>query len=297
MVYREKHSPESASCARKNNLEADKLSRVFNDDLEWSLSTNTFARILVYYPELSVELFAWRLNCKLTNYVTRIDKLWMHFHSHGIITFTIYFHLSVWWPRSYKNGTGLDRISSDCTFMANTGLVDIVTADDKWAMSNTTRTTGHPQPSTKNRSKHPLTKMLLWLFYHQTGATMPRCTERGWGCHHHCKERFQQATEQLLYPTMDAFCWRHSNPIKPTVNIILAYLVSIHHKGLKFSAFQTARTALNNCVWICGGSDFSSHFLIKRFMQGILIWNQVCQNMTQFGMSSKCSDTLKRWIH
>ena len=65
------------------------------------------------------------------------------------------------------------------------------------------------------------------------------------------------------------FCGRHRNPIKPTVNDILAYLGSIHQKGLKFSAFQTARAAINNFVRICGGSDFSSHFLIKKFMQGI----------------------------
>ena len=60
-----------------------------------------------------------------------------------------------------KDGTGLDRSSSDCTDMANTGLVGIFTADDKWAMSNTTKTTGHSQPSTQARSKTSTNKNAL----------------------------------------------------------------------------------------------------------------------------------------
>ncbi|MCG8113599.1 MAG: tyrosine-type recombinase/integrase [Candidatus Thiodiazotropha taylori] len=49
----------------------------------------------------------------------------------------------------------------------------------------------------------------------------------------------------------------------------MAFLVGLHKRGLKYSAFQTARAAINNFVQICGGTDFSSHYLIKRFMQGI----------------------------
>ena len=65
------------------------------------------------------------------------------------------------------------------------------------------------------------------------------------------------------------FCGRNKNPIRAIVNHILAFLTSLHKKGLKYSAFQTARLALNNFIQICGGTDFSSHFLIKKFMQGI----------------------------
>ena len=85
-------------------------------------------------------------------------------------------------------------------------------------------------------------------------------------------ERFHQATVQRLYPTMGVFCGTDRNQIKPTVNDvnnILAYLVSIHQKGFKYSAFQSARDAVNNFVQICGSSDFTSHFLIKIFMQAI----------------------------
>ena len=54
----------------KMNQEADKLSRVFNDDLEWSLNCETFKEIMAWYPEISVDLFASRLNNKLKNYVS-----------------------------------------------------------------------------------------------------------------------------------------------------------------------------------------------------------------------------------
>ena len=54
----------------KMNQEADKLSRVFNDDLEWSLNCETFKKIMAWYPEISVDLFASRLNNKLKNYVS-----------------------------------------------------------------------------------------------------------------------------------------------------------------------------------------------------------------------------------
>ena len=53
------------------------------------------------------------------------------------------------------------------------------------------------------------------------------------------------------------------------MNDILAFLGSLHQKGLQYSAFQTARSAVSNFVKLCGGIDFRDDFLIKKFMQGI----------------------------
>lgn len=61
--FREKdHVPGSA------NHEADKLSRSFNDDLEWSLNKNIFNKILEKFLKLNTDLFASRLNKKLGRY-------------------------------------------------------------------------------------------------------------------------------------------------------------------------------------------------------------------------------------
>lgn len=54
-----------------DNVEADKESRSFNEDLEWSLCPEAFSLIKEAYPELSLDLFASRLNYKLPKFVTR----------------------------------------------------------------------------------------------------------------------------------------------------------------------------------------------------------------------------------
>lgn len=53
------------------NGHADRLSRTGNDDLEWSLDKNIFRKILSNFPRLTVDLFASRLNAKLSQYVCR----------------------------------------------------------------------------------------------------------------------------------------------------------------------------------------------------------------------------------
>lgn len=54
----------------KKNIEADKESRSFNSDLEWSLNQNVFEEISNIHIGLSIDLFASRLNHKLPKYVT-----------------------------------------------------------------------------------------------------------------------------------------------------------------------------------------------------------------------------------
>ncbi len=52
------------------NIEADALSRKFNEDLEWSLNMEVFRNIQHRYGHLDIDLFASRLNHKLDNYVS-----------------------------------------------------------------------------------------------------------------------------------------------------------------------------------------------------------------------------------
>ena len=55
----------------KDNCEADEESRKINDDTEWSLNEDTFRIIRQIYPNMSIDLFASRLNYKLERYVSR----------------------------------------------------------------------------------------------------------------------------------------------------------------------------------------------------------------------------------
>jgi hypothetical protein len=52
------------------NDEADKLSRKFNEDTEWALRQQIFEKILKIFPDMSMDLFASRINSKLSKYVT-----------------------------------------------------------------------------------------------------------------------------------------------------------------------------------------------------------------------------------
>ena len=62
----------AAFVAGKTNVEADELSgKDFQDDLEWSLAPHIFDTVVGHFPDMSVDLFASRLTCKLATYVSR----------------------------------------------------------------------------------------------------------------------------------------------------------------------------------------------------------------------------------
>lgn len=56
------------------NTAADRLSRTFNDDLEWSLDARVFQTIVSVFGKMDIDLFASRLNAKLNNYVSRYPE-------------------------------------------------------------------------------------------------------------------------------------------------------------------------------------------------------------------------------
>ncbi|XP_060602200.1 uncharacterized protein LOC132755347 [Ruditapes philippinarum] len=64
----------AAHVAGSANTEADRLSRQFNDDLEWSLNDLVFKEIVVKFGIPDIDMFASRLNRKLDNYVSRLPQ-------------------------------------------------------------------------------------------------------------------------------------------------------------------------------------------------------------------------------
>ena len=257
-----------------SNQEADELSRVFNDDLEWSLAPCIFEQLLSHFPDMKVDLFASRLNYKLDNYVSRRPEP----HAYAVDAFTV-----VWNNLSYyifapfslmakilqKNGTGFNRGSGHCTNLANTGTVGISATNGERAMSVVAQTAGHSQSTTQTRAATPINQDALRSFSLIRKALQRQGVPRE--AQDVITTSWRQSTKRQFYCYIQQcvlFCGRNKNP-RPIVNHILAFLTSLHKKGLKYSAFQTARSALNNFIQICGGTDFSSHFLIKKFMQGI----------------------------
>lgn len=54
-----------------DNVEADRLSRTINDDLEWKLNETTFLKICqIFHLKEGIDLFASRLNYQLERYVS-----------------------------------------------------------------------------------------------------------------------------------------------------------------------------------------------------------------------------------
>jgi len=53
----------------KLNVEADKISREFSDDTEWSLDVQVHETLVSRWETPDVDLFAWQLNAKILRYV------------------------------------------------------------------------------------------------------------------------------------------------------------------------------------------------------------------------------------
>ncbi len=58
----------AAHCPGVLNVEADRASREFNDELEWSLNDDLFQEIVALYGKPDIDLFASRLNHKVAQY-------------------------------------------------------------------------------------------------------------------------------------------------------------------------------------------------------------------------------------
>ena len=54
----------------KENVHADTLSRSLTVNTEWELSMETFIKVKEHYPDLNFDLFASRLNFKLSRYAS-----------------------------------------------------------------------------------------------------------------------------------------------------------------------------------------------------------------------------------
>ena len=57
-----------------SNIEADNLSRSYNDDTEWSLDSEVFEHLESVFGNMTIDLFASRLNAKKAKYVSRYPE-------------------------------------------------------------------------------------------------------------------------------------------------------------------------------------------------------------------------------
>ena len=58
------------------------------------------------------------------------------------------------------------------------------------------------------------------------------------------------------------------NPVLPPVASGLNFLAELYHKGLSYSALNTARSALASVIILKGNQSFGNHPLVSRFLKG-----------------------------
>ena len=74
------------------------------------------------------------------------------------------------------------------------------------------------------------------------------------------------------------------NPISPPVASGLNFLAEFYHKGLSFSALNTATSALASVIVLQGYQSFGNQPLVSHFLKGTFITRLAYQNTRKFGM-------------
>ena len=255
-----------------SNSEADKMSRSFNKDLEWALVPQVFQKILDHFPDLSIDLFASRLNHKLAKYVLfqpepsafAVKAFSIEWTGALYYIFSPFSLISKVLQKLEEDKTG----SHDCTTVDNTGVVGSIDKINQRSVFFAASSTNNIAVATEARMGISLKENAPGSF--QTIRTA--LSRKGVPSEAaDIMESWKKSKEQynVYIKKWISFCGTHIDPIQPTVNNILAFFVSLFRKGVKYSVFQTARTAINNFTSICSGTDFSTHPLIKRFMTGV----------------------------
>jgi hypothetical protein len=104
-------------------------------------------------------------------------------------------------------------------------------------------------------------------------------------------EKYNNQAIYELFSEIDVFCVEMDiNPISPNVNNILEFLAMVYKKGLGYSAFCTAHSAINS--FILSGENVGKHFLVKRFMRCVFILRQALPRCKVTWDASKVLDYL-----
>ena len=74
------------------------------------------------------------------------------------------------------------------------------------------------------------------------------------------------------------------NPVSPPVASGLNFLAELYHKGLSYSALNTARSALASVIVLQGNQSFGNHPLVSRFLKGRFTTIQSYLNTEKRGM-------------
>lgn len=136
------------------NNQADALSRSGNEDLEWSLSTDLSKQIVIYNPDLQVDLFASGLNAK--HNVSRFSDA----NAMAIDAFSLtwnqgnyykFFTFQLAASHTTEGRGGQDTDSDYCTSMADSSMVANFNKSYQRTVLLTAKSSENPKIGTQSR--------------------------------------------------------------------------------------------------------------------------------------------------
>ena len=85
------------------------------------------------------------------------------------------------------------------------------------------------------------------------------------------RQSTQKQYECYLNKWLQFSDFRKSDPLQPTINVIIDFLYDLYKSGVQYSGIGTARSALSGFLSLCseGRIDVGNSVLVKKFMRGV----------------------------
>ncbi|XP_022795666.1 uncharacterized protein LOC111334234 [Stylophora pistillata] len=163
-----------------------------------------------------------------------------------------------------------DRLAR-CAFLANSNMVATTIKNANTSTSSTTEKKEHTVPSSGSQCSAPTTQSDV-----STPLPLVRQHLQSQGISSSATDIIMQSwrtSTRVQYSSyikkwLEYCCKWQINPVSPPVASGLNFLAELYHKGLSYSALNTARSALASVIALQGNQSFGNHPLVSRFLKG-----------------------------
>ena len=236
-----------------SNVEADRLSRNPNLNLEWMLSRPIFQRIVSLFGRPDIDLFASRLNAQVETYVSWrpqpmakfVDAFsieWSQFFFYAFPPFCLI-------PRCvqkiiHDQASGIlviPRWTTHPFFHGCTQLADRHASYSESFSSESGSSNSEQSPSTSS-TIGPVGMQIIGQSLQHSGIS-PDIVEvimQSW------RDSTRKQYKVYINKWLQFCCEGPHDPLHPSVRSLLSFLHSLFQKGLSYSTLNTARSAVSS---------------------------------------------------
>ncbi|CAG2216852.1 unnamed protein product [Mytilus edulis] len=242
----------------KTNVEADKLSRSNNTDLEWKLNTNVFMCINSIYGPHDIDLFASRINHQLSRYISYLPD--PNAEAHG--------------RKSYpKTDFGGSRNNLNSTFVEHSTLVPSNTASYCSGFLHNTQGKRTTVVDTANRSSKETSVEKTDFGCLQIVGQIVQNTGLSKKAAEIVISSWRQSTQKQYWTYLKKWCTfccqRKIDIFTPTEVDVVEFLTVLYESGVGYSSINTARSALSSYLTLGKTLPIGQWPLVKRFLRGV----------------------------